>query len=145
MVQYKPMPRRELPIAVALLALIVTVSIAQPRFLSESSIQSVLLWLPLIAVCAMGQMLVILTRGIDVSVGSTLALAGMLTAMLLRDHKDLNVFLAAAIGAAIGGGLGTVNGVLIAYARVPAIVATLACATGRRLSRSILGAPLVSP
>ncbi|WP_395095122.1 ABC transporter permease [Armatimonas sp.] len=120
------MPRRELPIAVALVLLILAVSVAQPRFLSESSIQSVLLWLPLIAVCAMGQMLVILTRGIDVSVGSTLALAGMLTAMLLRDHKELNVFLAATIGAAIGGGLGTVNGVLIAYARVPAIVATLA-------------------
>ncbi|MBB6050398.1 ABC transporter permease [Armatimonas rosea] len=120
------MPRRELPIAVALIALIVVVSVIQPRFLSESSIQSVLLWLPLIAVCAMGQMLVILTRGIDVSVGSTLALSGMLTAMLLRDHKDLNVFVAAAIGAGIGGGLGAVNGLLIAFARVPAIVATLA-------------------
>ncbi len=120
------MPRRELPIAIALVLLIVAVSIAQPRFLSESSIQSVLLWLPLIAVCAMGQMLVILTRGIDVSVGSTLALAGMLTAMLLRDHKDLNVFVAAAIGSGIGAGLGGINGLLIAYARVPAIVATLA-------------------
>lgn len=120
------MPRRELPIALALIVLIVAVSLIQPRFLSESSIQSILLWLPLIAVCAMGQMLVILTRGIDVSVGSTLALAGMLTAMLLRDHKELNVFVAAGIGAGIGAGLGAVNGALIAYARVPAIVATLA-------------------
>jgi rhamnose transport system permease protein len=120
------MPRRELPIAIALVLLIVLVSVVQPRFLSESSIQSVLLWLPLITVCAMGQMLVILTRGIDVSVGSTLALSGMLTAMLLRDHKELSVFAAAAIGTGIGAGLGAVNGVLIAFARVPAIVATLA-------------------
>lgn len=120
------MKQRELPIALALVVLVVLVSVIQPRFLSESSIQSVLLWLPLITVCAMGQMLVILTRGIDVSVGSTLALAGMLTAMLLRDNPSLNVFLAAGIGTGIGAFLGAINGGLIAYARVPAIVATLA-------------------
>ncbi len=77
--------RRELPIAIALVVLIGMVSIAQPRFLSESNIQSILLWMPLITVVAMGQMTVILTRGIDVSVGSTLGLSGMLVGMLLRD------------------------------------------------------------
>jgi rhamnose transport system permease protein len=117
---------REFPIALALLLLIIMVSIAQPRFLSASSIQSVLLWLPLITVCAMGQMQVVLTRGIDVSVGSTLALSGMMTAMLLRDNPTLNVFVAAMIGTGIGAVLGAVNGVLVAWARVPAIVATLA-------------------
>jgi rhamnose transport system permease protein len=120
------MKTREFPIAMALLLLITLVSIAQPRFLSASSLQSVLLWLPLITVCAMGQMQVILTRGIDVSVGSTLALSGMIVAMLLRDNPTLNVFLAALIGMGIGSVLGGINGVLVAWARVPAIVATLA-------------------
>jgi rhamnose transport system permease protein len=120
------MKSREFPIAMALLLLIILVSIVQPRFLSASSIQSVLLWLPLITVCAMGQMQVVLTRGIDVSVGSTLALSGMITAMLLRDNPTLNVFLAAIIGMGIGAILGGINGVLVAWARVPAIVATLA-------------------
>ena len=120
------MKQRELPIALALVVLVVLVSVIQPRFLSESSIQSVLLWLPLIAVCVMGQMMVILTRGIDVSVGSALALSGMLTAMLLRNNPNLNVFVAAGIGVGMGALLGAVNGGLIAYARIPAIVATLA-------------------
>jgi rhamnose transport system permease protein len=120
------MKSREFPIAMALLLLVIVVSIAQPRFLSASSLQSVLLWLPLITVCAMGQMQVILTRGIDVSVGSMLALSGMMTAMLLRDNPTLNVFLAAVIGIAMGAVLGGVNGILVTWARVPAIVATLA-------------------
>ena len=120
------MKNREFPIALALLLLIVIVSVVQPRFLSESSLQSILLWLPLLTVCAMGQMQVILTRGIDVSVGSTLALSGMITAMLLRDNPNLNVLLAVCIAVTIGAFLGGINGVLIAWARVPAIVATLA-------------------
>lgn len=117
--------RREVPIALALLALVVAVSLAQPRFLSASNIQSILLWLPLITVVAMGQMTVIVTRGIDVSVGSTLGLAGMLTGMLLRDHPEMNVYVAALVGIGIGAGLGAVNGGLISGAGVPPIVATL--------------------
>lgn len=117
--------RRELPILAALVLLVVLVSTIQPRFLSRSNIQSILLWMPLITVVAMGQMTVILTRGIDVSVGSTLGLSGMLVGMLLRDHPEFNVYLTGLVGMAIGMALGAVNGGLIAGAGVPPIVATL--------------------
>lgn len=117
--------RREMPITVALVVLILAVSIVQPRFLSASNIQSILLWMPLLTVVALGEMAVILTRGIDVSVGSMLGLAGMLVGMLLRDHPGLNVYLAALIGTGIGAGLGAINGGLISGAGIPPIVATL--------------------
>lgn len=116
---------REAPIALALLLVIIIVSVVQPRFLSEGNIKSILLWIPLITVVALGQMAVILTRGIDVSVGSTMGLAGMLVAMALRDNPNLNIYIATLIGIGIGTGLGAVNGALIAGANIPPIVATL--------------------
>ncbi len=119
------MNRRELPLLIALVALVGIVSAFQPRFLSVDNLRSVLLWLPLLTVAALGQMAVILTRGVDVSVGSILALAGMGTALLLRDHPNLNIYLAVLISTVFGAVLGAINGGLIAFGRVPAIVATL--------------------
>ncbi len=116
---------REAPIAVALLLVIIAVSVVQPRFLSEGNLKSILLWIPLITVVALGQMAVILTRGIDVSVGSTMGLAGMLVAMTLRDNPHLNIYVATLLGIGIGAGLGAINGALIAGANIPPIVATL--------------------
>ena len=117
--------RREISLLVALILVAGAATIAQPRFASEGNVRSILLWVPLLIVAAMGQTAVILTRGIDVSVGSILGLAGMSTALLFRDHPGLNVYAGALIGCAIGAALGAVNGGLIAGARVPAIVATL--------------------
>ena len=117
--------RREFSLVVALTLVAIAATIAQPRFASEDNLRSILLWVPLLVVAAMGQTAVILTRGVDVSVGSTLGLAGMATALLLRDHPSLNVYVAALFGTAVGAALGAVNGGLIAGARIPPIVATL--------------------
>ena len=119
------MTKRELPILIALALLFVGVGLYERRFWAADNLRSILLWVPLLTVVALGQMAVILTRGVDVSVGSTLGLAGMATAILLRDHPGLSVYLAALISVAFGALLGAVNGGLIAYGRVPAIVATL--------------------
>lgn len=117
--------RREISLVLALVAVVVVAVAIQPRFRSDDNIRSILLWMPLLLVAAMGQTAVILTRGIDVAVGSTMALSGMATAMLLRDHPSLNVYLAALVGTGIGAGLGAINGALVAGARIPPIVATL--------------------
>ena len=119
------MTRRELPILIALVALFVGVGLYERRFWAADNLRSILLWVPLLTVVALGQMAVILTRGVDVAVGSTLALAGMATAILLRDHPTLNIYLAALLAVGFGAVLGAINGGLIAYGRVPAIVATL--------------------
>lgn len=117
--------RREIALVLALIC-IVGISVAiQPRFATEQNLRSILLWVPLLVVAAMGQTAVIITRGIDVSVGSILGLAGMSTAVLLRDYPALGVGGAAVIGVCIGAMLGSINGLLVAFAKVPPIVATL--------------------
>ncbi len=111
------------------LALVVVVFIAagsrEPRFLQASSLNSILLWIPLLIVIGMGQMLVIVTRGIDVSVGSMVGLSGILVGMLFRTHPGLGVLPGCLAGVGVGLLLGSLNGLLIAVARIPPIIATL--------------------
>ena len=116
---------REAGTLVLLLAVAGAALAKDHHFLDAKNLNSILLWIPLLAVVGMGQMLVILTRGIDVSVGSTMGLAGIIVGILFRDHPGLNIYLGTAIGMAIGALLGAVNGALIAWAKVPPIIATL--------------------
>ncbi len=117
--------RRELPTLVLWLLICGVATLMEPKFFSASVARSILLWIPLLIVVAMGEMMVIVTRGVDVSVGSMMGLAGMCVGMLLRDHPGLGVAPATAIGVLIGAGLGAVNGGLVAGCRVPPIVTTL--------------------
>ncbi len=110
---------------VLLFAILALGALREPRLLSAQSIESILLWIPLLTVMAVGQMFVILTKGIDVSVGSILGLAGILIGMLFRSHPDLNVYLGAALGMMIGSALGFINGFLVAWVKIPPIITTL--------------------
>jgi rhamnose transport system permease protein len=116
---------RELRAFILLVVVFAAAAIREPRLLEPTSISSILLWIPLLTVMAVGQMLVIVSRGIDVSVGSTLGLTGIAVGMLFRSHPDLNIYLAALIALAIGAFLGLINGGLVAWAKVPPIIATL--------------------
>lgn len=116
---------REVPLALAAVVIVCATAAIEPKFLSHSSLRSTLLWMPLVVIAALGQMLVVLTRGIDVSVGSTMALAGMIVAILFREFPALPAVLGTGIGVLAGGGLGAVNGAVIVLGRVPPIVATL--------------------
>ncbi len=111
---------------IALLAVVVIAVVGRDhRFLDPTSLNSVLLWIPLLLVVGVGEMLVIVTRGIDVSVGSILGFSGIVVGMALRSNPGMNVELAALLGLGIGLALGAVNGALVAWARVPPIIATL--------------------
>ena len=79
----------------------------------------------IIAVLAMGQTIVILTRNIDLSVGSVVGICAYLTAELLVASPELPPVAAIGVAVGIGASLGLVNGLVVAYGRVPAIVATL--------------------
>ena len=116
---------REAGTLVLLLAVAGAAFAKNHQFLEAKNLNSILLWIPLLAVVGMGQMMVILTRGIDVSVGSTMGVAGIVVGMLFRDHPGLNIYLGTAIGMALGAFLGSINGGLIAWAKVPPIIATL--------------------
>lgn len=108
-----------------LILVILVTGLRQPRFLERDSLNSVLLYLPLLAILGMGQMLVIVTRGIDVSVGSIVGVAGMVMGMTFRAHPSLNVAVGLLEGLGVGLLLGGANAAAIAWGRVPPIVATL--------------------
>ena len=78
-----------------------------------------------IAIIASGMVLIIVSRNIDLSVGSIVGVAAYLTAELLADHRGLPAAAAIAFALGVGAVLGVVNGVLVAVAKVPSIIATL--------------------
>src|SRR5579863_4741514 len=79
----------------------------------------------IITVVAVGQTLVVLTRNIDLSVGSIVGFTAYFVGTLIANHNGINPFLAVAIAIALGAALGVVNGVIVAWGRVPAVVVTL--------------------
>ncbi len=116
---------REIGLVVVLLAIIAFVGIQQPRFLQLDNFGHILQSVAIIAIVAVGETLVILTRNVDLSVGSIVGLTAFASANLLKDHNDLNLIVVFLFGCGIGALLGAINGLLVAYAGIPAIVVTL--------------------
>jgi rhamnose transport system permease protein len=79
----------------------------------------------IITVVAVGQTLVVLTRSIDLSVGSIVGCTAFIVGMEIAYHPDMHPLVAVAIAVAIGAAMGAVNGVLVAWGRVPPIIVTL--------------------
>ncbi|WP_426031240.1 ABC transporter permease [Cypionkella sp. TWP1-2-1b2] len=80
----------------------------------------------IMALIATGQTLVILTRNIDLSVGSVVGFTAFATGSIITNHPALNPLLLLLYAALVGTSFGIVNGLLVAYARVPSIIVTLA-------------------
>ncbi|GAA2487141.1 ABC transporter permease [Winogradskya humida] len=116
---------RELGIIVALAALIIYTTASQPRFLSAQSIRDILLNTSILAVMAAGQAVVVITRNIDLSVGSVLGISAFTVASMMSDNPGLPMIVALLVGLAVGAIAGLLNGVLVRYGRVPALVVTL--------------------
>jgi rhamnose transport system permease protein len=79
----------------------------------------------IITIVAVGQTLVVLTRNIDLSVGSIVGCCAYFVGTLLAGNNDLHPILAVLIAIGLGGLMGAINGVLVAWGRVPAIIVTL--------------------
>ncbi|WP_395639415.1 ABC transporter permease [Pseudolysinimonas sp.] len=117
---------RETGILLALVIVVAITTIANPRFLfSGDGFRDLLLTPSILLLVAVGQAIVIITRNVDLSVGSTLGLSAYLTGRIFIDLPWLPwpaVFL---IGILFGGLLGLLNGALVAFAKVPSLVITL--------------------
>jgi ribose transport system permease protein len=103
--------------ALILLLLIVVVSLTTPIFFTSRNIGNVFSQTSVIAVVALGQLLVIVTRGIDLSVGSTIALSGVTGAVVFQHTQSSVLVIAAILGTGVAVGL--VNGLVYVYGRVP--------------------------
>ena len=86
----------------------------------------------ILAVVAVGQTLVVVMRNIDLSVGSIVGFTAYFVGRALVNNGDMSPVTAVLLAMAMGGGLGLINGVIIAYGRVPAIITTLGTLAGFR-------------
>ena len=112
-------------IAVLLVFVAVTASI-QPRFVDSQNIKFVFFNAVIFALLALGETLVVVTRNVDLSVGSVLGLSAYLSAHLFSQVHGIPIVAVFAAGLAIGLACGAVNGAITAVARVPSLVVTLA-------------------
>jgi ribose transport system permease protein len=105
-------------------AVLVVGSALSPFFLTERNLLAVLITASVVSVLAVGQLTVIVTGGIDLSVGSVAALSSVVAALLMRDGQPFLVAVIAAL--AVGAFIGLVNGVLVVHARITPFIVTLA-------------------
>jgi rhamnose transport system permease protein len=116
---------RELGIVGALAALIVVTGVLEPRFLHADSLRNLALNASIFAILAAGQTLVIVTRNVDLSVGSVLGLTAFMTGLMLSDHPGIPILVVVLMAMGLGAACGLLNGVLVTFGRVPALVVTL--------------------
>jgi rhamnose transport system permease protein len=117
--------RRDLGFALLTLALFGAVTFAFPGFASPRNLAGLLDDTAILIMLALGQMLVILVRGIDLSVAANLALCGMLAALFNRALPEAGVAPVLALTLVSGALLGACNGLLVWKLRLPPIVVTL--------------------
>lgn len=117
--------RRDLAFAALTLALFIAVTIAFPGFAAPRNLAGLLDDTAILIMLALGQMLVILVRGIDLSIAANLALCGMIAAVLDRTWLGLGVGPVLLLALASGALLGAFNGLLVWKLRLPPIVVTL--------------------
>src|SRR5690242_5964585 len=109
---------RELGLLVVLLLIVAVVSVQVPRFLAVSNIEQILLSVAILAIVAVGETLVVLTRSVDLSVGSIVGFAAFVAANLFKQQPGTNLLVAILLGCALGLVLGAVNGLIVTVGRV---------------------------
>jgi ribose/xylose/arabinose/galactoside ABC-type transport system permease subunit len=134
-------------VSLVLLGIVAVAAVFVPGFFTRANLTTILLHTSINAIIALGMTYVIITAGIDLSVGSIVGLAGVLAAATLTNAalvRGLGPGLAAVaavlVGLAVGAALGFLNGALIAWLRVAPFIVTLATMTvGRGLARLYTG------
>ncbi|MFD5698105.1 ABC transporter permease [Streptomyces lasiicapitis] len=114
---------RELAILVVFLAMIAITQAGNSEFLSEQGIKDLLLNATILVLVATGQALVVITRNVDLSVGSTLGISAFAAGTYLQGGGSSVV--AVLLAVALGIGCGLLNGALVSLGQVPALVVTL--------------------
>jgi ribose transport system permease protein len=129
---------KESAILLALLIMMVVIGIVAPRFVSVVNLSQVSRQVSFVTIVALGELFVILTGGIDLSVGSvmgwsamaaawamTMASGGEATSMVTMWSPHLHPILAVGFGILVGVAMGAINGSLVAWVKIPPFIATL--------------------
>lgn len=116
---------REVGILFFIVLLAALVSLRSPAFLTTGNFENILLNISILVIVALAQTMVIITRGIDLSVGSMIGLIAMMVAFTVVAFPGLPPLVALLLGMGLGAVLGGINGGIIAFGNVPPIIATL--------------------
>ena len=116
---------REAGIVIVLLFIIAITALRSDSFLTGSNLRGIALDIAILVVLAVGETVVVLTRNIDISVGSILGFSALFTGVVLKAHPHTPILVILLVGIAVGMVFGAGNALLVAVLRVPAIIATL--------------------
>lgn len=116
---------RELGMLLTIILVSVFVQLRNPNFFTLENINDMLTNTAILSILAVGMMLVIVTRGIDLSIGATLALSGMISALTVSEYQNLHPVLAILLGTVVGILCGSVTGMLVSKFSVLPIIASL--------------------
>ncbi|KMK75358.1 branched-chain amino acid ABC transporter permease [Alkalihalobacillus pseudalcaliphilus] len=117
---------RELGLLVFIILLCIFIQMRNPSFLTVGNVTDLITNTAILSLLALGMMLVLITRGIDLSIGATLALSGMIVAQTVSAYPTLHPLFAILLGIAIGIACGLVIGFLVSKIGILPIIATLA-------------------
>ncbi len=116
---------REMPVAIALVVLVLVTWLVNDQFLSPQSVKDLMLNSTILVILAVAQAVVLITRNVDLSVGAILGIVAFSVGAIFESAPGLPIPAVVLAGMVLGGALGAVNGVLVTVAKVPALVITL--------------------
>jgi rhamnose transport system permease protein len=116
---------RELGIVLALVIVVGATTIDNHLFLSATSVQQLLSGAAIVALLAIGETIVVVTRNVDLSIGSVLGISAYAVGVLYRDHPHVPLVVVFVLAIGIGAACGVMNGLIVTVARVPSLVVTL--------------------
>ncbi len=116
---------REAGISIFILILVVAISLNTTTFLKVTNLRNLFMNISILAIVALGQTIVIIAHGIDLSVSSVIGLVAMMVAFMLKQFPWIPIPLAVMLGIGLGAVLGMINGLIITFGKVPPIIATL--------------------
>jgi rhamnose transport system permease protein len=117
--------RRESGILVMIILFCLAVGLYKPQFLTLSSLRIILLLTPLIMIGAMAQMLVLVARHVDLSIGSMLGFSAMVVGLMYREFPEIWWMVGFPVAILTGATLGLFNGLLVTIFKLPSIIVTL--------------------
>ncbi|WP_312887816.1 ATP-binding cassette domain-containing protein [Mesorhizobium caraganae] len=118
--------RREFGLLTAMLAVAIPVTIINPRMVSAANLTAVSMDAALLIVAALAQMLVLITRNIDLSIAAVIGLSAYMAASMVQAYPGLDIAIGLITACAVGGFAGLLNGLVVTRGKIPAIVVTLA-------------------
>ncbi|MEA2527279.1 MAG: rhamnose transport system permease protein [Thermomicrobiales bacterium] len=121
----RPEQFREVILLIVTVGLLAFFATQIPDYFNPRSVNRLTTGLAIPLVVAVGQVLVVLTRNIDLSVSSIVGLSAYVVGTLLTRHNDMPPLVAVALAMVIGLALGAINGLIVAYGGVPAVITTL--------------------